>query len=409
MAVFSLNQFLNLRNTPTWNLVRGIENQYDVPTEIPELTGIELSTDTPSAFSIYAGVITVTPRHLPESAVEVDSIDIVTDQGNASLILNFRDWFPVDSPVPLSSFYSCFRSVDPSARELWRGSYWHSSTNGGNLDTTEDIIVMSDEDGYLDFPDLVNQLAAIDSDGLLYITRLTDQIENNHLVAATNQEPIAVAIVGGSVSTYTVRRNGHLFVRGRWAASDINNVWFQTNRLSSSFADAGAPLGNYWGIVSVQQKYNSTNNRLFQFGDDNSYPGIRDIGERGYRYNSSGIRPADLDPSDDTWYDPHCLIMDEYRTFLGNNTRGIRSLRLEDESDHNVQEAIVFGNIQAGSGRVLNFSEYHWAEGMTFDIPGSSDENVRQTNLDNWVATRTNVANNLASLIGNVNLNYDLS
>ena len=58
---------------------------------------------------------------------------------------------------------------------------------GEIIDTTEDIIVMSDEDGYLDFPDLVNQLAAIDSDGLLYITRLTDQIENNHLVAATNQ------------------------------------------------------------------------------------------------------------------------------------------------------------------------------------------------------------------------------
>ena len=232
MAIFNLSQFLSLRNIPAWNLVRGIENQYDFSTENPELTGIALPTDAPSAFSIAAGVITVEPRHLPESAVEVDSMDIVTDQGNFPLILNFRDWFPDDAPTSLSTFYSVFRSVDPSARELWRGTYWYPSTSEGNIDTTENIIVMSNEDGYLDFPALVNQLAAINSDGLLYITRLTDQINNHHLVASGDNEPIAVAIVGGSASAYTVRRNGHLFMRGSWAASEINSNWFRVNRLT---------------------------------------------------------------------------------------------------------------------------------------------------------------------------------
>ena len=46
---------------------------------------------------------------------------------------------------------------------------------------------------------------------------------------------------------------------------------------------------------------------------------------------------------------------------------------------------------------------------MVFDIPESSDPDVRQANLENWIATRTDIANNLASLIGNINLNYDLS
>ena len=408
MAIFNLSQFLSLRNIPAWNLVRGIENQYDFSTENPELTGIALPTDAPSAFSIAAGVITVTPRHLPESAVEVDSMDIVTDQGNFPLILNFRDWFPSDAPTSLSTFHSVFRSVDGSARELWRGTYWHPSTSGGNIDTTEDIIVMSDEDGYLNFPALVNQLVAINSDGLLYITRLTDQRATFHLVAAGDHEPIAVAIVGGSASTYTVRRNGHLFMRGSWAASEINSNWFRVNRLQSEFLEVNAPLGNYWGIVSVMQKFNADNNRLFQFGDNNAYPGIRDVGDRGYFFNTDGIRPDNLDPGDDTWYDPHCVIMDEYRTFLGNNVRGIRSLRLEDSSAHHSSTRTVFGNIQTGTGRRLFSQDYHWAEGMIFDIPGSNDENVRQTNLNNWIATRTNVANNLASLIGNVNLNYDL-
>ena len=412
MAQTVLLQPLSLEaRLANWNLVRGIENQYDVPMQNPGLTGIELPTNAPSAFSIDAGVITVTPRHLPENAVEVDSMDIVTDQGTFDLMLEFRDWFPDDSPVPLSTFHSIFRSVDPSERELWRGVYWHSLPGSGNLNTTEDIIVMSDEDGYLNFAALVNQLAALDSEGLLYVTQISDQIGGHHLVASEDREPLAVVVHGGASSTYTARMNGHAFVRGRWAPNDAGGAWSQTNRDDSELRNASAPLENYWGIVTVQQKYNATHNRLFHFGDSNSFPGIRDTSAVRYRYNTSAAsKPGILFPGTNTWFAPHCVMMDAYMSVAGTTFRSIRSVRLEDVADHDSQSTTgLASDIHSGDGRELDFQDYHWAEGMVFDLPQSTDAAVRQTNIDNWIATRTNIANNLTSLMGNANLNYDLT
>ena len=244
------------------------------------------------------------------------------------------------------------------------------------------------------------------------MNRITDQIGANHLVASTDEEPLAVVMIGGVIANTTIQRNGRLFFRGRWQPSDFNSAWSGTARTSTTSGNTTYVMGNYWGIVSVQEKFNSTNNQHFRFGDGNSYPGIRLVGDATYRYNST-VRPANVDVGDDTWYDAHAVIMDAIQSPAGNTRKTLHGIRLENGANHEDVEVIIAltqqGGLHEGSGMELDFGDYYWSEAAIYDIPDTTVAAQRTQNLENWDAIRNDIANNLTAIIGNRNNNYDLT
>ena len=403
-----------------WNPIRGLSQTYDVAAALPTgVLNIAISGTTPPNFSINAaGVITADLPHL--YTTEVETLQIGSSVGNLNLQVNLRDWFPNDSEIDLSTFHSASRSFDGSAQELWRGLYWYPSVSGGNLNTTEAVTVTSGENGYLDFDALVQELVDINSDGILYVTRITDQIDGNDLVAGANAQPMAIALTNGALSTFfidgvespfTQRRNGNLFFRGKWNPNAINSQWSGTERNLSVLSATTPVMNNSWGIITVQQKYNGANNRTFRFGDNNSYPGIRDTSTSRYRYNTRGTRPAVLFPGVAVYENPHCVMMTGLLIANGNILRTLESVNLQDVEAHTDNSVIISNvplNQHNGSGRELDFGDFYWAEGIIYDIPEGNTAGARQAIREDWQTIRTNLANNYTAIIGNDNFDYDI-
>ena len=178
MAVFTLSQFLNLRNVPAWNLIRGISQTYNIPAQISSAsgdTGWSLAI-TPTGISINSsGLITADLTH--HFSDESDSLTVNTDQGTYNIALSVRDYFPSDFYLTPSMFYSSFRSWDHSARDLYLCQYVSGETPSAF--NTAQVMVRSGADGYVDLDALQTTLAAIGSRGVLQPIRIYNQRDGN--------------------------------------------------------------------------------------------------------------------------------------------------------------------------------------------------------------------------------------
>ena len=421
MAQTTLLQPLSIQaRLSDWNLVRGIDNEYDVATEISGRTGFALPSSTPDDYEITsAGVLSISLEHLPDTALELDDLEITTDQGTLPLAMSFRDWFPDDSEDDLHWFYSAFRSVDGTARELWRGIYWYSETTTGDLDMSIDITVMSDDNGYLNLNALRDTLVETSQNGLVYVTRLTDQVGTDHLLVdedRDNNEQVqayAFSIINGSLSDFHERGDNLLFLRGHWDASDFNSNWqAPVARRTAQYLHLGTGYGEYFGISTVQQRFVSTTNRIFRYGDYNSYPGLRDAGIAfTYRYNARGVRPGLLATNAATWRDAHLVMMDCVKTATNLPRKHLDLVRLAEESNHVARQATApsADDVHNGDGGEIEFGEWWWAEGSAYILPQLGTNALRTAAYNQWAATIANIANNLVSIFSNTDFNYSFT
>ena len=405
MAVFTLSQFLNLRNVPAWNLIRGISQTYNIPAQISSAsgdTGWSLAI-TPAGISINSsGLITADLTH--HFSDESDSLTVNTDQGTYNIALSVRDYFPSDFYLTPSMFYSSFRSWDHSARDLYLCQYVSGETPSAF--NTAQVMVRSGADGYVDLDALQTTLAAIGSRGVLQPLRIYNQRSGNvpMILSSTNSPALAGHMNDGALTM--VLQNGRPVIRGVWTPADLNSnftlparteiAWYISTSLDQTFSTFHAL------VISMRRRV--ANNQRMWVGDQNAYPGMR-TESNNLRYNNNSY-PVDIPLSD--------AQIAEWGVWMAVSGRAISAgvnqyqrrehvWRQLNENNGLTATSILEGDAtqwRSGAGAQIQMGAWDWAEMSAYD--GLSTEALANTYRNRDV----NLYNNLVAVLGGGNFAY---
>ena len=402
---FTLFKHINFRGSlSTLNLVRGLSQTYDIRNATGgTATNFTLPTAV-DGFSVdnSTGILTV---DLPHIYTAIDDIEVSASIGTINIPLSFKNWFPNNAPTDLLWFYSVSRSHDGSAQALWRGDYYYPGAVGGNLNTLRTITARSGQDGLLDWEALRDEVIGYNDSGVLRIEELINQVGDGDLVASGANEGLAMAIVDGSVVGMTQRGN-NLFMRGKWSTSEFDANWTRREDNNSLFLQTSADFGNYYGLTTVQEKYDASISRKFRFGDDNGIPAIRNLPGNvgmgiGYKL-ALIVDPGDVIISQLTFEDPTLVIGDRYVVDGAYNKR-IRVLNVESE-DESESASDTDPDLQGGFGGRLEIADYFWNEAALWDV-----NNMDEAALEDWLRTKSQLASNYIALYYNTNRTYNFS
>ena len=403
MGTFQINQFLNLNRPPEpWNLVRGGTRTYDAAAQvIGSRTGWSL-VNPPSEFTMSsAGVITaVLPQY--HKTVPGD-LTIQTTEETFSLQTTIRDFFPNDFVFQPNHFYSSWRSYDGTARNLFAGQYW-APTNAAAF-TTEDVVVSSGDDGYVDVDALQTRLNAISPNGILTVNEIYDQLDSRlnipRITSAGTSEFAYVWLVNGVLSGEMV--NGHIQFRSNWRPSGLNSGWTGGHR-----ATAGYQLFTTVGSISLQgfamhviaQKRNTgLSSNQFWCGDDNAYPGIRSVGADQLWLNIDGDK-AIITVPDAILNNPFILTGAQLRNAGTVFRRQIYAFRLGQSQQ--VFDDTEYGDQWVGAGASIIVGDYNFGEMALFsvgEVNGVTDANI-------WRAQHETLVDNAVAILGNQSFTY---
>lgn len=400
---FTLYKDVNFRGSlSTFNLVRGLSQTHDVDNATG---GVATNFALPTAvdgFSVdnSTGILTADLPHLYPA---IDEVAVSSSIGTINIPLSFRDWVPNDAPTDLLWFYSVSRSHDGSARNLWRGDYYYPGSPNGNLNTLRTITARSGSDGILDWEALRDEVIGYNDSGVLRIEELINQVGDGDLIASGGNEGLAMAIVDGNV-VGMAQRGGNLFMRGKWSSNEFDANWTRRSDTNSLFLQTSADFGNYYGLTTVQEKYDAAVSRKFRYGDDNGFPAIRNVPiSDGIGYKLAlFIDPGDVIISQLTFEDPTLVIADRY-VIDGAYNKRIRVLNVESE-DESESVSDTDSGLQGGSGGRLEIADYFWNEAALWDV-----NDMDETDLDNWLKTKSQLASNYISLYYNTNRTYNFS
>ena len=377
-----------------WTITRGREFTYNAAAEFTATqTNWSLANNTPAGITIDSdGLITANVAFIADDIV--DTLAVYTDEEILNIALTVNDLFPDDLDAPLTNFYSSRRSHDRSARQLYSGIYQY---RGGDATLSSDIIVSSENNGYLDFEALVARLVEINNTGIFYVTELRDQISTFHLSASATTSFAAIHIDNGEVGAVTQRFNGNLMLRSGWALNDIYSQWSSLTVDASFHRQGVQTIGTTWAMLVLQQRHGSATSlfrREYKAGDGNSYnPGVRDAGNNILKYNENTVKPNDINVSFAA--DPFVLNAYSIQTTAGgavNKALGAWNLT----EDENLENFATSSGTSGGTGIELELGDWNWAEMAFFQIDIASDA------ISSWRADQENYINSLiAEFAGN--------
>ena len=380
--------------------VRGIPDSFDAS---EFLTGTRtnwgVGPGAPSGIDVNdAGTVFVNLDHYDDT--EPENIQITTNQGNLLIPFTQREMFPDDFVIPINVFWSAWRSYDRSARDLWIGTYQYRDADG--VTQTQEVTVSSAADGYLDLDALETTLAAIDSDGILFVTMILEQvglIAGYDLPASNLSDDnkfLAVHMQNGAISDQTVRVNGNLMFQSGWRASDFHPDWSNTLRRAEYLHNVQpSALFESWALYTVQKR-NSTSSsssaRDLKVGDNNSYnAGIRSNSSTSFRFNISTPRPDDISISVANQANLFALLGSvRRRSGTSSFDRTLAFYRLSGQLEL-IDTVQSNNNLNSGGGAEIDLGDFDWAEMAFYDLPhtdaGAEDWNDEFLNLmDNLVA-----------------------
>ena len=411
MAVFTLSQFLNLRNVPAWNLIRGISQTYNIPAQISSAsgdTGWSLAI-TPAGISINSsGLITADLTH--HFSDESDSLTVNTDQGTYNIALSVRDYFPVDFYIAPAMFYSSFRSWDHTERDLFRCQY--VSGEATSAFNTAEMTVRSGVDGYVDMDALQATLAAIGSRGVLQPMVIYNQRDDDtpmNLVTDSSSDPALAGFMNDGVLTM-VLQNGRPVIRGVWTPSDLNSNFTLPARTETAYQSMlNRTFGPFHAIsISMRRRNDAPSDvenvlRMYS-GDQNSYPGMR-TEDNFLRYNN-GTYPTDIGLTN--------TQIREWGVWNGLSGRVVsEGVNVYQRREHFWRQLNSLGGLtttptlegnttqhREGVGGQLRMGGWDWAETSAYDGLDTAVEATNFRGQDN------NLYNNLVAVLGGGNFEY---
>ena len=411
MAIFTLNQILNLRNVPTWNLVRGTSQTYNVPAQISSAsadTGWSLAI-TPAGVSINSsGLITADLTH--HFSYGSDSLTVNTDQGNYNIALSVRDYFPVDFYLAPAMFYSSFRSWDHTERDLFRCQYISGVTPRAFNDAQ--VTVRSGADGYVDMAALQTTLAAISSRGILQPLVIYNQMDSDipmNLLDGSNSPALAGFMNDGALTM--VLQNGRPVIRGVWTPSALNSNFTMPARTLTEYISPNTDetFGSFHALVISMRRRDdapdgTANAQRMWVGDFNSYPGMRT--EDNFLNYNNRTSPADIGLSN--------AQIEEWGVWMAVSGRAISAgvnqyqrrehvwRQLNSNNGLTVSTALEgdVGEWRSGGGAELMMGAWDWAEMSAYE--GLNTEVKANTYKERDV----NLYNNLVAVLGGGSFEY---
>ena len=374
----------------TWALVRGISQTYDVQAQFTVAhTGWSL-VNAPSGFSINrSGVITADIPH--NFTGTVGDLTISTNQGFIILHTTIRDWFPNDHPTPIRAFYSSWRSYDGTSRTLFTGRYHH----GTNLVSSQDLIIASAADGYLNVDALETTLANIAQDGVLIVTQWTDQVGDFNLIPVSNTELLAIHMEDGEISRAYTSGNNRLMLEGIWSPGDLDSNWSSaTDRTYADYASSSTAsvATGAWGITCLLEKKspNSSNRRL-RAGDGNSVPAVRNSNS-GYRLQTAPLQPPNSVISVEN---VSLLIGQNHLSTATHYSRRLSRYDLTTEVRDVGLTSSLTPTASDLNGTNLEVAGYYIGEFAVWDAADTQDASLE------WVRNDHEIANNLLAAFSN--------
>lgn len=345
-----------------WNLIRGKTQRYNAAARVTGTrTGWEL-LDPPSGFSIgEKGTITARLPHL--HTTEPGTLVVRTNQGEIHIPTTIRDAFSTDYRTP-RHFFSMARSYNGAAGV----DLFDVSVRNLEGTETETLTIASGADGYAD----ASPLDSAPSSSIFYVSRLYNQTNALAHATAVNN---AFAIVGykdaSGTMTLVQSPNGMLALRGRWSASGLG---FTESTLTMGAAEFQTPgnsnssFDSIHALACIARRRRSSNARI-KLGDQNAYPGFKNVSTRRYRYSTTN-RP------DDVWLSAAAKL--EWFAWSGSRTltnptvtnanSGIWGLEREN-TDINY---IHIDENHSGRGNMeFIFDSYDFSEFYVLDIPDS--------------------------------------
>lgn len=397
--------FSALQVADTWNLVRGLGAQtYNVADQFnTSQSGWSIDTPVAGVSISNVGVLSITPAHA--YAGNPTEITVDTDDNSIIIPIAMRNYFPDDyDEADQTRFYSAFRSIDPSARDLWLADYFSPVSPAAF--TTAEVTARSGDNGYIDIDALEVDCAAIGDNGILEVKTIYDHLtvyngpfHINH-DADRGDRMLAGYMVDGSLTM--LLQNGHPYFRSVWSPAGLNSNWTAADRSNSQYDNSvNSSFDDYHGIMMVIRRHGGTG-EILRSGDFNSYPGLKTIGNNGLQYSTYN-RPSDIVPSNaeiQSWF---MYIGDSIRDNLGNtNYRrdhhfyGLTGTVANTISPTNT----LSGQQHNGGGIEVEAGEWDWAELMIYNQePGFAPG-------QDYEATKERLVNNLVHVIGGASFTY---
>ena len=398
MPDFIITVGMDLIEQPdTWNLVRGLgEQTYDASAFFPSgQTGWALASGTPSGFSIDTdGEISISPAH---AEADVTEVTVNTDQGDNTIPVSLRDYFPDDYPeADLVRFYSAFRSQDRTERDLWLADYF-SPVSPAAFTTTE-VTARSGDDGYIDIDALETACAAIGDNGILEVKEIYDQSSayngpfNLPHDADVGDRFLAGYMVDGTLTMLT--QNGRPYLRSVWSPAALNTGWTADDRSDVQYTNLDASsFDDFHAIMLVIRRHGDAGSN-FRSGDNNSYPGLKTAGDNSLRY-STKTRPSDIALTASEIQSWFMHIMDSIRNSIANSNyrRDHHFYELAGEASNTDSPSSVVADtsqVNAGGGMEIEANEWDWAELQVYNMmsgfaPGQDYEGTREELTNNLV------------------------
>ena len=387
---------------PTWNLARGVTQQYNIQDHNRDITN-EALINAPDEFTINSNSeiiadLTDQFHYDPPARLTLES-----SVGKITIPLSVRDWFPVDFDYEPDYYFCAWRAWDATARDLWTARYFSplALTDGGLQFPTEIITVRSADNGYIDYDALRQQLLDIGSPGLLEVESIVDQINGNDL-NYTDDDDLGRLHAGTINTDQTLQMrsiNSKNFFRSVWSPSDLNDLFLNSlsgDRGGGEYKTTDGETGAWHAMLNTCRRHGSGYQQNYS-GDNNSYPGFRYMAGTGraatsLRWSTRGTRPSDLQLSDnnrvDAWH------TDSGYTLSGNVVgttliRRVEIFRLDTESilSGTVSTGIVNEtNQHIANGAELEMDEWDWSELAMFNIGQSfPDSQAYRDNFQTFI------------------------
>ena len=387
---------------PTWNLARGVTQQYNIQDHNRDITN-EALINAPDEFTINSNSeiiadLTDQFHYDPPAQLTLES-----SVGTITIPLSVRDWFPVDFDYEPDYYFCAWRAWDATARDLWTARYFSplALTDGGLQFPTEIITVRSADNGYIDYDALRQQLLDIGSPGLLEVESIVDQINGNDL-NYTDDDDLGRLHAGTINTDQTLQMrsiNSKNFFRSVWSPSDLNDLFLNSlsgDRGGGEYKTTDGETGAWHAMLNTCRRHGSGYQQNYS-GDNNSYPGFRYMAGTGraatsLRWSTRGTRPSDLQLSDnnrvDAWH------TDSGYTLSGNVVgttliRRVEIFRLDTESilSGTVSTGIVNEtNQHIANGAELEMDEWDWSELAMFNIGQSfPDSQAYRDNFQTFI------------------------
>ena len=300
---------------------------------------------------------------------------------NVSIPVIPRNYRVSDTHLSIGNFIGVWRSVDGMAREMMIVRI--TPTSG----TSSTVMLSSGNDGFLDVSPLETALAKHTNAYVTIETFIDQSPDGVDITAATDAQALFAVRLKGTTTYLLSPANDRHICRGTWDISDFDDpdtpVFGDVSVAESVYTTPSRASyirhrQNSLGIGAVFRR-RATTPQIFRYGDNNSYPGMRNDTEDNYRLNVPGLRASvgvvgDAAERWQLWFGSRIGLADEWK--------GLQAFSFGFFSDTERSSHLSIAHTgNNGEGRNLTLAEFEFAEAWTLRLENTSGNAVNTATI----------------------------